>query len=387
MKVIVAPSALKESLTAQRAAQAIARGLRRADPSVELDLVPMADGGDGTAEALVSATGGRLLRVEAADPLGRPVQAAFGLLGGGGRAVVEMAAASGLALLAPQERNPLLTSTRGTGQLIRSALETGASEILVGIGGSATVDCGTGMAAELGVRFLDADGKLIENLCGGRLEDIRRVDTSGLDARLQGVRLTVACDVTNPLVGPQGAARVYAPQKGADAEAVRRLERGIENFACVVARDLGRDVSRMPGGGAAGGLGAGLVALLGAEMTSGVQAVIEASRLAERIRGGDLVVTSEGRVDEQTAFGKAPAGVAALARNHGVPVVVLAGSLGPGHEKLYECGVSAVFSICDRPMSLEAAMEGAEALMERVAEAVLRLYQAGPREGGRVGRA
>jgi len=376
MRVIVAPDSLKESLTAQRAAQAIGRGLLRAVPSVELDLVPVADGGDGTAAALVSATGGRMLAVEVANPLGRPVRAAFGLLGDGGRAVVEMAAASGLALLDRAERNPLLTSTRGTGQLIRAAVEAGAREVLVGIGGSATVDGGTGMAAELGVEFLDAGGNLIPDLCGGRLADISRIDMSGLDAGLAGVRFSVACDVTNPLVGPQGAARVYGPQKGADPPMVERLEQGMENLARVIARDVGRDVAALPGAGAAGGLGAGLVALLDAEICSGVEAVIEAVGLRERVRGSDLVITAEGRVDGQSAFGKAPAGVASVAKDEGVPVVVLAGSVGPGHEKLYEQGVSAVLAICDGPMALEDALRDAERLLQQAGEAVMRLWRA-----------
>ena len=376
MKVTVAPDSLKESISSEQAARAIARGLRKADASVELELVPMADGGEGTVDALVAATGGRKLNALVADPLGRSVEAAIGLCGDGRQAVVEMAAASGLALLTPGERNPLLTSTRGTGQLIRKALDAGVEQIVVCIGGSATVDCGTGMAAELGVRFLDAHGDPIGEPSGGRLEEIRHIDMSELDPRLKRTRITVACDVTNPLLGPQGAACVYAPQKGADAAMVERLERGIENFAHVVEVHLGKDVSDMPGGGAAGGLGAGLSAFLDAELKSGVEVVMEAVRLRERMRGSDLVITAEGRLDAQSAFGKAPAGVAALASRQGIPVVALAGALGPGYEALYERGVAAVYAICDRPMSLETAFSEAELLLERAAESVLRLWKA-----------
>ncbi len=381
MKITIAPDSFKESISAARAARAMARGLQAADPAADLELVPMADGGEGTVEALVTATQGRILQTEVVDPLGRPVQAGIGLCGDGRRAVVEMAAASGLALLEVAEQDPLLTSTRGTGGLIRAALEEGAREIIVGIGGSATVDCGAGMAAELGASFLNGDGRPIENPCGARLEDVRGVDLSGLDPRLREVRIAVACDVTNPLVGPEGAARVYAPQKGADARAVERLERGIENLARVIERDLGWDVAEVPGGGAAGGLGAGMLAFLGAEIKSGVQVVIEATRLGERMRGSHLVLTAEGRVDGQSAFGKVPAGVARLARRQGIPVVVLGGSLGPGCEKLYECGVAAVFSICERPTSLEAALREAEPLLQKAAESVLRLYRAAARFG------
>ena len=374
MKVTVAPDSLKESISAEQAAHAIGRGLKAADPAVLLELVPMGDGGEGTTDALVAATGGRKVKTPVVDPLGRAIEAEVGLCGDGRRAVLEMAAASGLALLAPQERNPLLTSTRGTGQLVRRALQAGVEQIVVCIGGSATVDCGTGMAAELGVRFVDARGDAIERPCGGRLEDIRRIDVSGLDSRLGRTRVRVACDVTNPLVGPEGAAPVYAPQKGADPAMVERLARGIESFAQVVRTELGKDVANLPGGGAAGGLGAGLHAFLGAELHRGVQLVIEAVGLVERMRGSDLAITAEGRIDGQSAFGKAPAGVAAVAREQGIPVVALAGALGPGYEKLYECGVTAAFSICDRAMPLETALAEAGQLMERAAESVFRLW-------------
>jgi glycerate kinase len=336
----------------------------------------MADGGEGTVEALVAATGGQVVLAQAADPLGRPIRAAFGLCAGGSLAVIEMAAASGLALLKPGERDPLRASTRGTGMLMRAALDAGARRILVGIGGSATVDGGTGMAAALGARFLGPDGRHIPDPGGGRLQDIRSVDLSGLDPRLKSAELTVACDVTNPLVGPEGAARVYGPQKGARPAEVERLEAGLQNLALVIERDLGLDVRAGPGGGAAGGLGAGLAAFLGARLASGVQTVMEAARLQQRLAGSDLVLTGEGRADAQSACGKVPAGVAGLARQHGVPVVVLAGSIGPGYERLYDLGVAAVLSISDGPMALQTAFERTEALLEMAAASVLRLWLA-----------
>ncbi len=376
MKVTVAPDSLKESISAVQAARAITRGLRAVAPDVSVEIVPMADGGEGTVEAIVQATGGRYVSARVADPLGRPVEGGFALCRDGRLGVIEMASASGLALLKPRERNPLLTSTRGTGQLIREALDAGAEQIILGIGGSATVDCGTGMAAELGVGFFDRAGNPIEDPCGGRLEEIGHLDISGLDPRLERVRITAACDVRNPLVGPEGAARVYAPQKGADAAMIERLERGIENFTDVLRGDLSCDVAQVAGGGAAGGLGAGLFGLLGAELRGGAETVMEAARLRERMRGSSLLITAEGRADGQSAFGKVPAAVAALAKEQAIPVVVLTGMLGPGHERLYECGVDAILCICDRPMALRTALRQAESLLERAAGSLMRLWLA-----------
>ena len=376
MKVTVAPDSLKESLTADRAAEAIGRGLRRACPEVQLELVPMADGGEGTVAAIVAATGGEYRQERASDSLGRPITARWGLCGDRRTAVVEMAAASGLELLAPRERDPMLTSTAGTGHLIAGALDCGVERLIVGIGGSATVDGGTGMAAVLGVRFLDADGDVISDCRGGRLADIRSLDVSGLDPRVSGTEIIVASDVTNPLTGPEGAARTYGPQKGADARQVEELERGLSNLAAVVRRDLGMDVAAMPGAGAAGGLGAGLVAFLGARLASGAETVMDVVELRGRMRGSDLAVTAEGRTDGQSAFGKATAAVARAAREMGVPAVCLAGSLGDGYEALYAQGMSAAFSITDGPMELCTAIGRAEDLLERAAESVLRLWLA-----------
>ena len=383
MKVTVAPDSLKESLTSPRTAQAIARGVRRAVPSAELVLVPMADGGEGTVEAIVSATGGRLRRATVADPLGRPVRARWGICGDGATAVIEMAEASGLELLKLHERNPLLTSTRGTGELIRKALDGGARRILVGLGGSATVDGGTGMAAALGVRFLDGCGRAIADCRGGRLLDVRDIDVSARDARLEGVEIIAACDVTNPLTGPAGAARTYAPQKGAAPQQVEELERGLASLARVIRSRLGVQVGALPGAGAAGGLGAGLVAFLGARIASGVETVMEAVHLRERMAGSDLLITAEGRLDGQSAFGKSIAGVARAAQEQDIPVVALAGSLGPGYESIYDCGVCAVFPIVNRPMDLRAAMGEAERLLEGAAESVVRLWRAAGAPSGR----
>lgn len=270
----------------------------------------------------------------------------------------------------------MLTSTRGTGELIRAALDHGVRRIIVGIGGSATVDGGTGMAAALGVRFLDADGREIADCCGGRLAEIRDVDASGLDPRIKDTEILVACDVTNPLTGPDGAARTYAPQKGASPEQTERLEDGLCALGETLRTGLGVDVRSLPGGGAAGGLGAGLVAFLGARLQSGVQTVMDVVRLREKMAGSEFVITAEGRLDWQSAFGKTVAGVAAAAREQRIPVVVLAGSLGQGYERIYPQGVCAVFPILDRPMQLEAALAEAGPLLTRAAESVMRLWLA-----------
>lgn len=377
MKVTIAPDSLKESLTSSEAAHAIARGLRKAAPSAELVLVPMADGGEGTTEAVVGATGGTYRRAEVSDPLGRPITATWGVCGDGETAVIEMARASGLELLQPGERNPMLTSTRGTGQLIRAALESGVRKIIVGIGGSATVDGGTGMAAALGVRFLDGRGGVIHDCCGGSLGQIRDIDLSGLEPKVKDVEIAVASDVTNPLTGPDGAAYTYAPQKGATPEQTERLEQGLFGLAELIRGKLGVDVVRLPGAGAAGGLGAGLVAFLGARLRRGVETVMEAVQLRQRMAGSSLVVTAEGQIDWQSAFGKTAAGVASAAAELGIPTVALAGSLGPGYERIYASGVCAVFSIVGRPMDLRTALDEADVLLAGAAESMMRLWLAG----------
>lgn len=376
MKIVIAPDSLKESLSSPDAAAAIARGCRRAAPTAALVEVPLADGGEGTVRALAEATGGEIVRTTVRDPLGRPVTAGWALCGDGRTAVVEMAASSGLELLAPAERDPMRTSTFGTGQLIAAALGAGAFRVIVGVGGSATVDGGTGMAEALGVRFLDAAGKVVQGCCGGNLQDIAAVDATSLDPRVAAAGVTVAADVTNPLLGEQGAARVYGPQKGATPEQVEELEAGLASLAEVVQRDLGIDVAELPGSGAAGGLGAGLVAFLGAEIRSGVATVMEAVGLAEMLADADLVLTAEGRCDGQSAFGKTVAGVAGMARERGVPAVVLAGSLGPGYEGLRDKGIAAAFAIADGPQELAAALARSAELLERTAEEVVRLWVA-----------
>ncbi|MDI6871957.1 MAG: glycerate kinase [Bacillota bacterium] len=374
-RVVVAPNALKGSLTAPQAAEALAAGWREVFPEAECRLIPVSDGGDGFVEALVAATGGSLRTVEVADPLGRPVASVFGLLGDGRTAVIEMARASGLVLLTEAERDPERTSTYGTGQLIRAALDAGCTQVLVGIGGSATNDGGTGMARALGARFLDSSGKELGGT-GGELSAIARIDLSGLDRRLAYTTVRVACDVNNPLTGSEGAAAVYGPQKGADPAMVERLDAGLVNLAAVIRRDTGRDVERLPGAGAAGGLGGGLVAFLGAELVPGIELVIEATRLAEAVAGASVVLTAEGRIDSQTLRGKAPLGVARVARRHRVPVIAFAGSLAD-EALLVPDHFDALVSIVPGPQSLEEAMAAAGSNVQSAAARAARLVALG----------
>ena len=370
--IAIAPDSFKGTLSAVQAAACMERGLRRALGRVSFRSVPMADGGEGTVRTIVAATGGRLVRRRVSDPLGRKRMAVFGLTGDGGTAVIEMAEASGLMLLKSSERNPLVTSTRGTGELIRHALDLGASRILIGIGGSATNDGGTGMARALGARFLDRRGEPIPE-GGGALRRLARIDMSGLDPRLGQVMIEAACDVDNPLLGPRGAARVYAPQKGATPSMVRELERGLSRFAEVGRRDVGAAVADVPGAGAAGGLGAGLLAFLGARLRRGVEVVSEIVQLERRLAGCDLVVTGEGRMDGQTVHGKTPAGVAAVAARLGIPVIAICGSLGPDAQRVHEVGIAACFSALREPVPEDELPRRAPRLLEDCAEEVGRL--------------
>ncbi|MCD6303980.1 MAG: glycerate kinase, partial [Planctomycetes bacterium] len=333
MRILIAPDSFKECLPAESVARALARGAVEAcGRDVRIDLCPMADGGEGTVAAMTAATGGELHSTAVLGPLGEPVSARWGMLGRTGptaapaTAVIEMAAASGLDLVAADRRNPLLTTTFGTGQLIAAALDAGAGEIIIGIGGSATVDGGCGCAQALGVRFLDETGRPCPvPLAGGHLGSIHRVDLSGLDERIARTRILVACDVTNPLTGPQGAARVYGPQKGATPEMVERLEAGLVHLAAVLREQLGIDVENVPGAGAAGGLGGGLVGLLGGRLCRGVEIVAGAVALRERLAAADVCLTGEGSFDAQSLSGKTAVGVARLAREVGTPAICIPG--------------------------------------------------------------
>jgi glycerate kinase len=345
-------------------------------PGATVDLVPMADGGEGTVEALVSATGGTFQEAVVSGPLGRPVRARFGMLGDGRTAVLEMASASGLVLVPRDERDPSRATTRGTGELLLAAIDAGARRVILGIGGSATNDGGAGLGQALGVRLLDADGRDLEP-GGGALGKLDRIDPSGLDPRLGGIEVAVACDVDNPLCGPRGASAVYGPQKGADPALVARLDAHLDHLARIVARDLGRAIRDLPGAGAAGGLGGGLVAFASGRLEPGVTLVIDAVGLADRLRSADLCLTGEGAIDASSAFGKTAVGVARLARSIGVPTLALAGTIGPGAEAVLDEGIIAYFSICPGPITLDDALTHAGTFLEAAASQAVRAFLAG----------
>jgi glycerate kinase len=344
VKIIVAPNSFKGSLSATQAAIAIARGVGEAFPDAEIVEIPIADGGDGTVEALVAAHKGTFQSVTVEGPLGDPVLASYGLIDGGRTAVVELASSSGYVLLTPAARDPRKTSTYGFGQLLDAARQAGAESVIAGIGSSATNDGGAGMAQALGYRLLDAFGHDLPR-GGAALLRLERIDGTGLDAGWRSVKVMVACDVTNPLTGPKGASYVYGPQKGAGPETVVLLDKALAHLAEVIELDLGKRVADIPGAGAAGGTGAGLMAFLDAKLVSGAALVVEASGLDGALKGADLVITGEGRVDAQTAYGKAPGEVARRAQAAGIPTLLIAGSKGKGWEALKSSGVISVVAL------------------------------------------
>ncbi len=376
MRVIVAPDSFKGSVSALGVAEAMERGVKAVFPAAEVLKVPVADGGEGTVEALVAATRGRLEHAVVKGPLGEPVRAEWGVLGDGKTAVIEMAAASGLPLVPKDRRDPRITTTFGTGELLRAALDAGLSRIIIGIGGSATNDGGTGMARALGIRFLDGAGAELPD-GGAALARLQRIDLAGLDPRLKLVDLLVACDVDNPLTGPRGATAVYGPQKGATPELVRELDLALARFAEVAKAATGRDVAGIAGAGAAGGLGAGLLFFTPARLRPGVAIVLEAAGFAALVKDADLVITGEGRTDFQTAMGKAPVGLAAVAKAHGVPVICLAGGLGEGADDVLAKGIDALASVVPQAMSLEEAMARGPELIEAATARACRLMRVG----------
>ena len=373
MKLVIAPDSFKESLSARAVAEAIAAGWARVYPDAELQLCPMADGGEGTVDALLSATGGKLQQTRVSGPLGDPVEAHWGLLPDA-QAIIEMAEASGLHRVEPGRRDVLAASSHGTGELIRAALDAGVRRIVLGLGGSATNDGGAGLLAALGVRFLDREGQELP-LGGAALARLSQIDLTGLDTRLAQVEVMVAADVDNPLCGPRGASAVFGPQKGASPEQVAQLDEALGHYADVMAATLGEDLRDFPGVGAAGGLGFAARAVLRAGFRPGVELVAELSGLVQAMQGADLVITGEGRLDGQSLHGKTPVGVARIARAAGVPVIALAGSLGDGYQRLYAEGIGAAFSLAPGPLSLEQAMQQAADQLSARAADLARLWQ------------
>ena len=371
MHIVVAPDSFKECLSATQVALAISDGIKRVVPEAEITCIPIADGGEGTVEALVKATGGTIIRTPSVDAINRPIQSFYGILGDGRTAIIEMAAASGIELLAPNERNPLITSTFGTGLLMKAALNAGFTKLIVAIGGSATNDGGAGMAQALGFGLYDRDGLSIQP-GGGSLADLQFIDCSNVHPLLGKAKITVASDVRNPLLGPNGATYVYGPQKGATLEMLEVLEKNMAHLSDILHQELGINVAGIPGAGAAGGLGAGLTAFCNAEMSSGFELVSELTDLEKYIREASMVFTAEGRIDFQTAYGKTISGVAQLAKKHKVPVIALAGTVAGGLAELYAQGITAVFAIANQPMTLEESKVRASELLADTAEQIMR---------------
>ncbi len=374
MKIVIAPDSFKESLTAMEVAQAIEKGFRQVLPNAQYIKLPMADGGEGTVQSLVDATSGSIIAVPVTAPLGNQVDGFFGLLGDGETAVIEMAAASGLHLVPSEQRNPLITSSFGTGELIKAVLDRGVKHIIMGIGGSATNDAGLGMAQALGIKMLDENGEQL-GAGGGELSKLAHIDVSGLDPRLADVSLEIACDVDNPLCGPKGASHVFGPQKGATPEMVKQLDANLAHFAKVLTSDLDQQVEHLPGAGAAGGIGAAFVALLGAKLRPGIEIVMDAVSFDDVIADADLVITGEGRIDSQTIHGKTPIGVARKAKKHSLPVIGISGCLTNDCGVVHEHGIDAVFAVVNSSVSLETALKEAAVNIELTARNVAALYQ------------
>ncbi|NNH35418.1 glycerate kinase [Acinetobacter sp. NIPH 2377] len=368
---VLAPDSFKESMTAEQACQAMQRGIQKVFADTHFIHVPMADGGEGTVDALVSCLNGQMIDCEVTGPLAtQKVKTYFGLIEGGQTAVIEMAKANGIHLLEPSQRNPLLTTTFGTGEMIKAALDLGVSKIIMGLGGSVTNDAGAGMAQALGAKFLDAHGIEVAG-GGGQLDQIRRIDISGSDARLKQVEIVIASDVNNPLTGVNGASHVFGPQKGATAEMVQQLDQNLTYFAELVSQQLNIDVKDIAGAGAAGGLGFGLMVFAGAGIRSGVELVIEQTQLAEKIAQAEYVFTGEGKIDFQTKFGKTPYGVAQVAKRLNKPVIAFAGVVGDGIDELYALGFTRIIGINPSGFTLEDAMQNAERYLENAVVTVL----------------
>lgn len=371
-KYVVAPDSFKESMTAKEVCDAMVKGIKKADSAAEVIKVPMADGGEGTVDSLVDATNGQRVIVEVTGPLGNKISAYYGILGNGTTAVIEMAKASGLEIVEKKKRNPMITTTFGTGELIRHALDHNVKEIIIGLGGSSTNDGGSGMAQALGAKLLDQNNHQI-SFGGGNLNKLDKIDISNLDSRLQDVKIILASDVTNPLIGKDGASRVFGSQKGATPEMVEKLENNLQHYAKIIKSDLNKDVASVSGAGAAGGLGAGLMAFTTCKMRQGVDIAIEVTKLEEKVKSADYVFTGEGGTDFQTKFGKTPYGVAKLGKKYHKPVISLAGYLGEGIDSLYSEGFTAIFGIIPGACDLSTALKNGPSNVARTTENIVRL--------------
>ncbi|GAK03699.1 LOW QUALITY PROTEIN: glycerate kinase [Geomicrobium sp. JCM 19037] len=371
--IVIAPDSFKESMTALEAATAIKRGFQKTDPEATFDVIPMGDGGEGTMEALTANLGGERIELQVEGPNTKTVTAHFAISEDGTTAVMDMAAASGIHITAKADRNVYEASTYGTGEMISAALDRGVSRIIIGIGGSATNDAGAGMIEALGAKLLDENGNAI-NRGGGALAKLAKIDISGLDERLAKTEIIVACDVTNPLLGPEGASAVYGPQKGADERAVVELDQALDVFNQRTIEATGKDVSNIPGAGAAGGLGAGFWPFSDATLQPGIELVLAETDFHTRVQKADLVFTGEGKIDGQSVYGKTPIGVAKAAKQEGKRVIAVCGALGTGYKDVYEHGIDAVFSIVPGAVSLEDAMANGASYLEDAAENIARVW-------------
>lgn len=370
--IVLAPDSFKESMSAKEACMAMERGIKKVNSNIKCVHVPMADGGEGTMQSLVDATNGNIYSLEVIGPLGNKVKAQYGILGGGKIGILEMASASGIHLVPLDKRNPLITTTYGTGQLIKACLDRGVKKLLIGIGGSATNDGGAGVIQALGGRLLDKDGKEL-SFGGGELGKLHTIDLTDFDQRLRDISVEVACDVNNTLCGEKGASNVFGPQKGATKEMVNLLDNNLKHYANVIKEQIGKDVLDVVGAGAAGGLGAGLMAFFNGTLKKGIEMVIEYTGLENEIKEADMVWTGEGSIDFQTQYGKTPLGVATVAKKYDKPVIAFAGRVGEDIDILYEKGIDSIFGIIKDVTSIEEALEKGQENMEKTAENVIRL--------------
>ena len=374
MKIIISPDSFKESLTAAQAAEAMAYAVELVAPQVEKDIIPLADGGEGTVDALVASTNGRYHNCQVINPLGERINARYGILGDNHTAIIEMAAASGLTLIDVEQRNPMLATTFGTGQMIKDAIAKGCDKIIIGIGGSATNDCGTGMAQALGVKFYDQnDNEITGHMNGELLQAVKHIDVEEAQ-KYQGIDIIAACDVDNPLLGEQGAVMIFSEQKGADAQQRIQLENNMRHISKIIEQTTKSAIIDLKGAGAAGGLGAGLVAFLQAKLNPGIDLVLDACNFDQRIADARLVLTGEGRIDHQTKFGKTISGILKRTRTKRIPVIAFAGSIDDRADNLYAEGLLSMVSICSGPMNLEHAQRNAAHLLQKATERILRVF-------------
>lgn len=371
MNILIAPDSFKECLSATEVANNIEKGILKVYPKAKINAIPISDGGEGLLDSLVIPFGGKIVTVTVLNPLGRNIISEYGILKDGNTAVIEMAKASGLELLKNHEKAPLLTSTYGTGELIKDALNKGCKKLIIGIGGSATNDGGTGIATALGAKFLNAEKKEL-NQGGGCLNTLKSIDFSNFDERIKDCEVIVACDVSNPLTGPNGASFVYGEQKGGTLNDLKILDNNLKNYANVIKSTINIDVDTIPGSGAAGGTGAGLVAFLNAKLVNGIELILDALQLDTHIKTADLVITGEGKIDTQTLNGKTIAGIAKMAKNYDVPVIVITGKIGKNIDPIYNIGVSAIHSITNQPMDLSSALKNADSLLTSCTENIMR---------------